>query len=486
MTHLIDDHWRDGQGLPFDSIDPASGEVLWRGRAATEPEVDAATTAARLAFEAWANCPLPQRIALCEAFGAQLEARREALATAIARETGKPRWEANGEVTAMVAKVAISVEAQGLRAADQVNPGAAVRSAVRHRPHGVLAILGPYNFPGHLPNGHIVPALLAGNTLVFKPSEYTPRVAELTVQCWQGAGLPPGVLNLIQGQRDTGAHLAAHPGIDGLLFTGSHRTGRDLHRLYAGQTGKLLALEMGGNNPLVAWEVDDVDAAAVVVIQSAFLSAGQRCSCARRLIVADDTTGQALVARVCQLAQALKVGPWDADPAPFMGPVIDNRAAQGILEVEALLVARGGQTLVAVERPEADKPFLTPGIVDVTDAAPAFDDEAFGPLLQVVRVADFEAAIDAANATRYGLAAGLLSADPRRWQRFFQASRAGVVNWNRPLTGASSKAPFGGIKDSGNLRPSAFYAADYCAYPVASQETDALVLPDPLPPGLAL
>jgi succinylglutamic semialdehyde dehydrogenase len=366
--------------------------------------------------------------------------------------------------------VEISITAQTERAGEKAAEAAGVRQMLRHKPHGVLAVLGPYNFPAHLPNGHIVPALLAGNVIVFKPSEQTPAVADFMAGLWTKAGLPEGVLNLVHGGGDVGREVAG-AAIDGLLFTGSAHVGAALARQFADTPHRILALEMGGNNPLVAWDVPDIGAAAATVVQSAFLSAGQRCTNARRLILKD--CDDRLVEAVLALADRLIVGsPFD-EPQPFMGPVISNAAADGLERGWAGLVAVGGRVLRPLVRARADRPFLSPAVIDMTGHAPS-DDELFGPVLQIVRVPDWDAAIAAANATRFGLAAGLIGGDAALFDRFWAESRAGIVNWNRPTNGASSAAPFGGIGASGNHRPSAYYAADYCAFPVATLAADAL------------
>ena len=177
--------------------------------------VPEAAAAARSAFEAWSITPLEQRVALLAAFAEQLRARRDELREIICQETGKPRWDSGGEVDAMINKVAISIDAQGRRRSDEISDA----GVVRYRPHGVVAVLGPFNFPGHLPNGHIVPALLAGNAVVFKPSEFTPRTAQMMIELWYAAGLTQGVINLVQGGRDVGEALVRHRGIDGVFFT---------------------------------------------------------------------------------------------------------------------------------------------------------------------------------------------------------------------------------------------------------------------------
>lgn len=485
-THYIAGAWHAGQGEALESLNPVSQEAIWHGQAASAAQVDAAVQAARAAFPAWASRSLDQRIAVLEQFAATLKQQADALGHCIGEETGKPLWETATEVTSMANKVAISVQSYRERTGEKSGPLADATAVLRHKPHGVVAVFGPYNFPGHLPNGHIVPALLAGNCVVFKPSELTPKVAELTVKCWVEAGLPTGVLNLVQGARDTGVALAAHAGIDGLFFTGSSRTGNLLHKQFSGRPDKILALEMGGNNPLVVDQVSDINAAVYTIIQSAFISAGQRCTCARRLLVPQGAWGDSLLERLVEVAASIKVGSFDAQPAPFMGSVISLDAAQHLLKAQQHLLTQGAKPLLKMSQPLQGAALLTPGIIDVTDLAERADEEFFGPLLQVIRYTDFDAAIAEANNTQYGLAAGLLSDSKARYEQFWLHSRAGIVNWNKQLTGAASTAPFGGVGASGNHRSSAYYAADYCAYPVASLEADSLSLPATLTPGVSL
>ena len=398
MTLWINGDWVTGEGEQRVKTNPVGKEVLWKGNDASAAQVEQACHAARRAFPAWAKQPFAVRQALVEKFAGLLEANKAELTRIIASETSKPRWEAATEVTAMINKVAISVKAYHTRTGEQHTEMPDGAATLRHRPHGVLAVFGPYNFPGHLPNGHIVPALLAGNTVIFKPSELTPLTGEAVVKLWEQAGLPPGVLNLVQGGRETGQALSALSDIDGLLFTGSAGTGYQLHRQLAGQPEKILALEMGGNNPLIVEDPDDIDAAVHLTIQSAFITAGQRCTCARRLLVKRGAQGDAFLKRLVEVSARLVPAAWDADPQPFIG--------------------------------------------------------------------------------------GLISPHREKFDQLLLEARAGIVNWNKPLTGAASTAPFGGVGASGNHRASAWYAADYCAWPMASLETPALTLPETLNPGL--
>jgi succinylglutamic semialdehyde dehydrogenase len=484
-THYIDGRWLAGQGEAFVSLNPMNQTPLWQGKAADEYQAEQAVAVARHAFHGWAQFTNDERIGPVRKFAQILAQNAEALAVAIGEETGKPLWEARTEVASMNAKVEISIKSQAERAGERQTVMADGNASLRHRPHGVVAVFGPYNFPGHLPNGHIVPALLAGNTVVFKPSELTPRVAELTVRCWIEAGLPAGVLNLLQGGRDTGIALA-NQNLDGLFFTGSSATGEALHRQFAGRAACLLALEMGGNNPLIVEPVADLEAAVYTVVQSAFVSAGQRCTCARRLLVPHGEWGDRLLHRLAAVVARLRVGAFDAQPEPFMGTVISLAAAEQLLRAQLDLVEQGATVLLPMRQPHAQSALLTPGIIDVTSVAGRPDEEFFGPLLQIIRYNDFDDAVHEANSTRFGLAAGLISDSKASYERFSAMSRAGIVNWNKPLTGASSSAPFGGAGASGNHRPSAWYAADYCAWPVASLETDHVALPNTLAPGVQL
>ncbi|AMC34017.1 succinylglutamate-semialdehyde dehydrogenase [Janthinobacterium sp. B9-8] len=483
---LIDGRWSVGKGKAWTSRNPVSQQAVWVGNAATASEVDAAVAAARTAFPLWRDTELSNRIAVLRCFADLLKANLEELAATIGMETGKPRWEATMEVASMVAKVDISIRAFEERTSRKESTQGDASVVLRHRPHGVVAVLGPYNFPGHLPNGHIVPALLAGNVVVFKPSELTPMAAQKTVELWLAAGLPAGVINLLQGSAATGALLAAHQDLDGVFFTGSSASGYAVHQQFSGRPDKILALEMSGNNALIVDEVQDVAAAIHHVIQSSFISAGQRCSCARRLFVPRGEWGDLFLDRLRRVSAELRVGAWDDEPAPFMGAMISIEAAHKMLAVQAALIAAGAKVLLEMRRLNCANAMLTAGLLDVSEVQNLPDEEYFGPLLQVQRYGEFDEAIRLANCSRFGLAAGLLSDSAEHYKTFWRESRAGIVNWNKPLTGASSAGPFGGIGASGNHRPSAYYAADYCAYPVASLESEILSMPEHLPPGMVI
>lgn len=451
------------------STQPATGEFLWRG---AHGDVDAVVERARLAWPAWGAQSTARRMEMMRRFANAVLKGQEDFAELIARETGKPLWEARTEVQAVMAKVEISIRAYaertGQRKLDSALQGTA---ALRHKPHGVMAVLGPYNFPAHLPNGHIIPALLAGNAVILKPSEKTPAVGERLVQFFHEAGMEPDLVQLLIGGPDEGKALVAHNDVNGVLFTGSAQVGIAINRKLASNPGKILALEMGGNNPIVLWDTPLIEDAATLIVQSAFTTAGQRCTAGRRLIVKSEMYDDAIAALAALCDRMIVGAPFD-EPQPFMGPVIDQNTADQLTQSFLYLISNGGRAIKHMRSLRGDLPFLSPAIIDMTGAKERPDVELFGPLLQVIKVDTLDEAIAEANATRFGLAASMIGGDPKQYNRFWANVRAGIVNWNRPTNGASSAAPFGGIGLSGNHRPAAFYAADYCAYPVTSSEME--------------
>ena len=487
MSHpalLINGVWRQGRGAEFGKADPVGNQPLWRANAADADDVAAACEAARAAFPGWARTPFEQREQLVKRFAALLEEHKQSLAETISRETGKPRWETLTEIQAMIGKVGISLQAYQTRTGFSQAAMADGASVLRHRPHGVLAVFGPYNFPGHLPNGHIVPALLAGNCVVFKPSELTPLTAEETLAVATGRsagrGDQPGARRP-RNRRSAGGQC-------GYRRPAVHRQRR--HRLSpASPTGGAAGEDPGAGDGRQ---------------QRADRRRFRRSRCGgqpgypigvylRRSTLHLFTPysgeagaeGDAFIARLVQVAGELRVGRWDAEPQPFMGGVVSATAAENMLKAQQHLLALGGKSLLTMRLLEPGSSLLSPGIVDLTGVAGVPDEEYFGPLTTIVRYRDFDEALQLANRTRYGLSVGLVSPQRELFERLLLEARAGIVNWNKPLTGASSAAPFGGVGASGNHRPSAFYAADYCAWPMASLESESLSLPATLSPGLS-
>jgi succinylglutamic semialdehyde dehydrogenase len=482
----INGKWLKGGGTAFTSDNPSTGTTIWQGNSATAADVDAAVSAARNALREWSWKTSDERLVYLKKFQSIVEARKDALSEVLAQETGKALWDAKSEIGAMVGKLSFTLQGFNERTGVKFTDAAGFKTALRHKPHGVVAVYGPYNFPAHLPNGHILPALLAGNTVIFKPSELTPLVAEKTLECWHEAGIPAGVVNLVQGERETGKLLSQHPGLDGLFFTGSSDTGKILHKQFADAPHKILALELGGNNPLVVHDVADAKAAAYWTVQSGYMTTGQRCTCARRLIVPAGKANDVFIDTLIAMAKSLKVGVYSDTPEPFMGPLISNKEADRLLAAQQTLLQNGGKALVEMKRLDEKHPFVSAALIDMTAIKDREDKEYFGPLLQLIRVADMKEALEVANQTQYGLSSGIFTDQRENYEFFLRGVRAGVVNWNRPLTGSSGNLPFGGVGLSGNHRPAAYYSVDYCAYPVSSNEAEKVTIPAQPTPGVAL
>lgn len=481
--HYINGEWHTGQGMPFYSVNPVDNTLLWQGHAATKEEVARAVFHAQWALNDWALLPLAKRINYLEHFVKQLEKHRQVLITMISLETGKPLWESATEVNAVIGKIALSIQAIKERQAEQKTTTPDALACLRYKPHGLAVVLGAFNFPAHLSNGHIVPALLAGNTVIYKPSELTPGVADIMMHCWHEANLPRGVISCCQGDVETSKTLLAED-IQAVYFTGSYKAGQAIHQFFQNKPEMMLALEMGGNNPLVIDEPQNIKAAVYQTLLSSYISAGQRCTCARRLFVKNTAKGDEFLHKLLQAMNRIKVGAFTDKPEPFMGPVIRHGHAMKHLDAQQQLINTGGIALAPMQLLKPESGFLSPGLIDMTGVQGIKDEEIFAPLLQVFRYEDFEDALSLANQTRYGLVAGLIGDNAKHYQQFYQTIRAGLINWNRPTTGALSSLPFGGIGRSGNHRPSAYFAADYCAYPVASLEEAHLIMPEHLLPGL--
>lgn len=482
---LIGSDWCAGTGRKFVSLDSCDRSLVWSGRAAAPSQVALAISHASAASERWQNLPLDERVGYIRHFCEIVGQRTEALALAISRETGKPLWESRSEVKALSAKLEPSLHAAEARASKLSFKQGASEATTRFVPLGVVAVIGPFNFPVHMPNVHIMPALLAGNTVVFKPSELTPLSAQYYAEFWHDAGIPSGVVNLLQGGPDVGEALINHRDVAGVFFTGSRGVGEVIGTKLLNR-GKMLALEMGGSNPLVVWDADDIDAAVFVAIQSSFVSSGQRCSSARRLIVRDSEFGSAFLEKFISVAQSLRVGYYTDRPEPYLGPMISSQAAQRALTWQEELSRSGAVKLLEARLVEPRSALLSPGIIDTTSASAGHWEEVLGPIVTVTRTRDEEEVFRQANDSDYGLAAGIITADRALFERFARGVSAGVVSWNSPLTGNSAWAAFGGIKASGNFRPTGYLSTDYCVRAVGALETARPLIPGELPPGVTL
>jgi len=436
--------------------------------------VEKACRSARQAFPGWGRKTLSERKEKLLQLQKIFVARADEMAQVIARETGKPLWEAKTEAAALGSKIAITLEHSVKLVAEEhiANALPGVEGVIRHKARGVMAVIGPFNFPAHLPNGHIIPALLVGNTVVFKPSDKTPAVGQLMAEFYHEAGFPPGVFNLVQGQAETGKRLVVNQDVDGILFTGSYDVGLKIKQDTLEQYWKILALEMGGKNSTIVWNDADLEKAVYETIVGAYLTTGQRCSCTSKIILHRGIRDQFLQA-FHDTAKKLKIGHWSEDV--FMGPLISSDSVDKYVRFQEIAKREGAECLMRGKTLSLERQgyYVTPSIylVDRPDEKSVYQkSEIFGPNVAIYTVEDFTDAMKISNADGFGLVLALFTKNKDLYERAIFDSRVGLLNWNRTTNGASSRLPFGGLGKSGNDRPSGHFAIQYCTTPLASLE----------------
>ncbi len=457
------------EGDALVSTDPARPDrVVWQGSPPVE-HVDEAIRAARAALPEWSGRSVEERAEYLRRWRDAVTEQNERIAGVITDDMGKTMAESRAEAKLLAGKVDITLDDISFARVRgyEVAVSESRSGHCRFKPFGVMAVLGPFNFPAHLPNGHFVPALLLGNTVVFKPSKRTPAVGQILAEIMDDIGIPPGVFNVIHGGRGVAPALTSHDDVDGILLTGSWPVGRSIMEANVDRPGRMLALEMGGNNPAVVMADCHLKQAVVECTRAAFATTGQRCTCTRRLVVHADIA-ERFIPAFCKAASGLLIGPGRASEPVFMGPVVSEDSVTDVLDAQAMHARAGSRVLLeatAVDRPGH---FVTPGVVEVDGFSLDRDEEVFGPFAQITVVNDLEHAIEQANLTRYGLAAAIFTTDDAAYETFFARTNAGCINRNTGTAGASSKLPFGGLGHSGNHRPAAAFSVDYCVYPVAN------------------
>lgn len=437
-------------------------------------DVDAACAAAKKAFPMWSALSLSERIGYMQKLATVFDAHKEEMASVISRETGKPLWETRTEASALSAKIKITIEESLDLVKDVRVPNAlpSVEGVIRYKPKGVAIVLGPFNFPAHLPNGHFIPALLMGNTVIFKPSDKTPAVGQFMAELFQRAELPPGVFNMLQGKAEVGSRLVKHSDVNVVLFTGSYDVGLRIKRDTIDHYWKSLALEMGGKNAAIIWDDADIEKTVYENVVGSFLSAGQRCSCTSRMYVHEKIYDE-YIEKFKKLTQGLKVGHWSKDN--FMGTLIDDDAYQRFFRFQDIAEREGARPILMGKKVETDYEgyYVSPGIFEVPTVDPNSvyqKTEIFGPNVAVYKVKDLDETLDLVNQSSYGLSSAIFTKNKMNYDRAIAKLDVGLLNWNRTTNGSSSKLPFGGTKKSGNGQPSASFAVYYCSTPLASLE----------------
>lgn len=475
------------------SISPADREDCLGEFPTSVASVELAVLQAHDAFKVWKRTSFSERASYLRKYQEVIRSRADEMAEALAREVGKPLWEAKTEINAMVGKVDVTLN-EGMAdisetKIENVLPG--TEGLCRYRPLGVLAVIGPFNFPAHLPNGHIVPALAAGNTVIFKPSEKTPLTGQLLAECVAAAGFPKGVFSMVQGARAIAKRLVEHEAVAGVLFTGSYDVGLAIKRATIEQPGKLLALEMGGKNGAIICDDANLELALYETICGAFMTTGQRCSATSRIFV-DERIFSQFCDRFAAIAKKLDIGhPLDN---PFMGPLIDQASFERVQGYGEQLIGDGFDVVQMPTPLDKGKKgfYLQACVAQAKKVFTAKDlrqsktqtEEVFGPAVTIFPFKELQTAIDCVNATDFGLVASVFTKDREVFENCWHELETGLVNWNKPTIGAASKLPFGGLKKSGNHFPTALHAGRYVTAPITSLCAPGIENPEIKIPGI--
>ncbi|HEX7674726.1 MAG TPA: succinylglutamate-semialdehyde dehydrogenase [Bdellovibrio sp.] len=458
----------------FKDISPADLNDLVMTVPFKHDHIDEAVSAAKKAYPAWAQLTVDERKSYLMRLKEMYDSHVDQMAQLICRDTGKPLWDGMSEAKALGNKIDITLNySLKLVAEERIsNALPSVDGVIRHRSRGVMAVVGPFNFPAHLPNGHIVPALISGNTIVFKPSEQTPAVGQFMAELFEKAKFPPGVFNLVQGDGAAGGRLVAHELVDGILFTGSYEVGLKIKQETLTHYWKILALEMGGKNATIVWDDADMDKAIYESLVGAYMTSGQRCSGTSRIIVHPKVADE-FTERFYQAAKKLSIGHWSENP--FMGTLINEAAVEKYVRFQEIANRENCESLMRGKSLDLKHKgyYVTPSIhlVKKFDPNSVYQkSEIFGPNVAIYQNDNFDEVMNIVNSTGYGLAMALFSKNKDLYEQAQFKARVGILNWNRTTNGASSRLPFGGMGKSGNDRPSAHFAIQYCTVPVASLE----------------
>ena len=469
---FINNTWLNGSGDSFVSKSPNNGKIVFEGRFATKANCNNAVENAKNAQKSWYELGLNKRIEFIRKFVEIVKENKDELSKTISIEVGKPKWEADGEINSIIKKIEPCIDAYNTRCKDIIIEKNGAKGITRFMPLGVMCIIGPYNYPMHMTNGQIMAGLIAGNTIVLKPSDKAPLCATKIIECWEKTGLPSGVINMVQGGAQTVEYLVKNKDVNGIYFTGSYKVGQIINNMCS--SNQMCALEMGGDGPIVAWDSSDIKSAAITIIQGAFGTAGQKCVSTRRLIVQDNTFGKNLIKEVVKLSKNIIVGRYDDEETPFMGPLRTPQMVENALKLQKYLLSKGCKSLLEARTMNTGDCFITPAIIDVTGVSYTLKDEVFAPFLRIIRVKNFEDALKEVNNSQYGLATSIITEDVELYKKFLNTAKFGIINLNKSTVGSSAWAGFGGIKNSGNFRPSGYLASDFCSYAVASSESNKL------------
>jgi len=453
--NYIDGIWQDASGgTTFKDVNPAvNSDVVGQFPESGVEDVDDAVRAARKAYQTWGRMPAPARGDILRRIGDLLTERKSELAFQMTREMGKPFFETKGDVQEAI-DTAYYAATETRRLFGHTVPSEMPNKfnmSIR-RPIGVCGVITAWNFPVAVPTWKMFPALAAGNTVVFKPSEEAPHSGALLVKVFEDAGLPPGVVNLVQGAGTAGRALVEHPDVNAVSFTGSTETGSKIGEA-CGRMHKRLSLEMGGKNPMIVLADADLDLVIDGLLWGAFGTTGQRCTATSRLIVHEDVHDE-LVGMLKEKASALKLGYGNEDETE-MGPVINQKAMDKIERYMEIAIEEGATIALGGKRETSGSLeggfFFQPTIfTDVTSNMRVAKEEIFGPVLSVIKISSYEEAVKVANNVEFGLSSAIYTQDVATAFRAMHEIEAGITYINGPTIGAEAHMPFGGVKGTGN------------------------------------
>ncbi len=457
---------------------PADTETLLWQMAVDYSHVEPVVNSATRGYKFWRALPVAERIPFLKRYQEQLLAKKDLIAEAISLESGKPLWEATGEVNSVIGKVDITIKESLPRIKDKSYPEIMPRTTghLFYKPLGPTLIIGAFNFPCHLANTQILSALITGNSIIFKPSEKVAYSAQLLTNCFHEAGFPKGVVNLIQGDGETARRLLNEKAIKGIYFTGSKEIGSSILKNTYQDFSKLVALELGGKNPAILHKDANLENALAELISGAFLTTGQRCTSTSTIIIHRSIMDE-FISRYHEVAKKIIIDhPIDHKEEPLMGPLVDQRALENYLLFMGMAKREGLEEIMRGKQLTDKKHrgyYVSPSIHLVPNFDPQshfLQSEIFGPNCTFIPYNELEEAIEIANFTEYGLAACVFSSDRSVFEKCYREIETGLINFNRSTCGASPKLPFGGVKNSGNYRPMAVASIDATVYQMVSLE----------------
>ncbi len=440
--------------------------------------VDGVIESAQKGFETWRKLSFDERIGYLKKYQEAVRAKKNDIAMALALEVGKPLWEALTEAAALDSKVTVTItdSYERIRQETIKDVMPKIDGHVVYKPLGPCFVIGPFNFPCHLANGQILSALLAGNSVIFKPSEKTIYSAQLMMECFDSAGFPPGVINFINGTGHTASQITGDKRIKGVFFTGSRGVGLKILESTYKDLGKLVALELGGKNSTIIHHDTNISHALPELLRASFLTSGQRCT-STSMILVHRKIEQEFISQFKAVTERIRVGhPILSTPEAFMGPLIDEHAQNLYFDFCEAGKREGAEEIVAAKKLDVgyEGYYVSPSIhyANKPNLKGKFiQEEIFGPNCFFVPYDDIDEAIHIANCTDYGLAASVFTRDNSIYQKCLQDIDAGLINLNRSTVGATARLPFGGTKNSGNHHPAAVSMIDHCVNSVASLET---------------